>query len=77
MMAIMQAESGCNPNAANLSDNHLVCKGSFGLLQISCHSGEVYDPIENIKIGYDKFKSRGYQPWGAYTSGAYLKYLGE
>ncbi len=74
-MAVMQAESGCNPNAANWSDNHLVCKGSFGLMQISCHSGQVFDPGENIKIAWSKYQNRGWQPWGAYTSGAYLKYL--
>ena len=74
-MAIMQAESGCNPNAANWSDSHNICMGSFGLFQISCHSGQVYDPQENIRIAWAKYQARGWQPWGAYNSGAYLRYL--
>lgn len=74
-MAIMRAESSCNPNAANTSDNHGVCMGSFGLFQISCHSGAVYDPAANVAIAWQKYQARGWQPWGVYTSGAYLKYL--
>lgn len=85
-MAVMQAESTqnkipCNPNAANRNDVHrdangkVICVGSFGLMQISCHSGEVYDPAKNIAIAWEKYKKRGWQPWGAYTSGAYKQYL--
>jgi hypothetical protein len=74
-MAIMQAESGCNPNAANWTDSHSTCKGSFGLFQIACFSGQVYDPAQNISIAYQKYQARGWQPWGAYTNGSYLKYL--
>jgi hypothetical protein len=74
-MAIMQAESGCNPRAANWNDNHGVCMGSFGLFQISCHGGQIYDPKHNIEVAYAKYKARGWQPWGAYTNGSYLKYM--
>lgn len=66
-MSVMRAESGCNPYAANWTDNHKVCKGSFGLFQISCHSGQVYDPEENIRIAYQKYQARGWQPWSATT----------
>lgn len=74
-MAIMRAESGCNPMAANLTDSHATCKGSFGLFQIACFDGQVYDPAQNVAIAYRKYKASGWRPWGAYTSGAYLKYL--
>jgi len=85
-MAVMEAEStykgiSCNPNAANRTDVHrdsqgnIICIGSFGLMQISCHSGEIYNPEENIAIAWSKYQARGWQPWGAYTSGFYQKYL--
>jgi hypothetical protein len=51
---IMYAESGCNPKAPNLEDNHKVCKGSFGLMQISCDFGVLYDPVENIRVAYEE-----------------------
>ena len=68
-MAVMKAESSCNPQARNTTDNHGVCIGSFGLFQISCHSGAVYDPAENVKIAWAKYQARGWQPWGVCTSG--------
>lgn len=74
-MAIMQAESSCNPNAANWNDNHGVCKGSFGLFQISCHGGAIYDPAANVQVAWQKYQARGWQPWGAFTNGSYLKFL--
>lgn len=74
-VAIARAESGCNPNAANLKDNHKVCKGSFGLFQISCHSGKVYDPAKNVEIAYAKYKASGWRPWSVYKNGKYKAYL--
>jgi hypothetical protein len=74
-MAVMQAESGCNPQAANWQDQHSTCTGSFGLFQIACFDGQVYDPIQNIAIAWQKYQSRGWQPWGAYTSGKYLRFM--
>lgn len=68
-MAVMRAESSCNPSAHNTTDNHGVCMGSFGLFQISCHSGAVYDPAQNVAIAYQKYSARGWQPWGVCTSG--------
>lgn len=68
-MEVMRAESGCNPQAKNTTDNHGVCIGSFGLFQISCHSGAVYDPAENVAIAWQKYSARGWQPWGVCTSG--------
>lgn len=68
-MAVMKAESGCNTMAKNTTDNHGVCMGSFGLFQISCHSGAVYDPAQNVAIAYQKYQARGWQPWGVCTSG--------
>lgn len=68
-LAVMKAESGCNYLAANWTDNHRVCKGSFGLFQISCHSGQVFEPANNIAIAYSKYQARGWQPWSVCTRG--------
>ena len=66
-MNVMRVESGCNPNAANLNDNHGVCIGSFGLFQISCHGGQIYNPEQNIAAAWAKYQARGWQPWGSTT----------
>ncbi len=62
-MKVMSLESGCNPSAANLQDSHGVCMGSFGLFQISCHGGQIYDPAQNVAAAYAKYKAGGWQPW--------------
>lgn len=84
-MAVMQQEStnpqtgvSCDPNIANWSDDHSTwagCMGSFGLFQINCSHGQVYDPAKNVAIAYSMYKARGWQPWTSYTSGEYAKYL--
>jgi hypothetical protein len=70
------AESEGNPNAANMNDVHNGCIGSYGLFQIACvHGGIFYDPEENVKKAYDVYLSQGWNAWGAYSSGAYLRYM--
>lgn len=72
-MQVMRVESGCNPDASNMNDVHkdsrgnVICVGSFGLMQISCHGGRIFDPVKNIEAAYAKWKARGWQPWGATT----------
>lgn len=66
-MNVMRVESGCNPNAANLNDNHGVCIGSYGLFQISCHGGQIYNPEQNIAAAWSKYQARGWQPWSFTT----------
>lgn len=75
-MAIMQAESGCNPEASNWSDNHRTCIGSFGLFQLACFwTGAPFDPATNVAKAYEIYSRSGWVPWGAYTNGSYLRYL--
>lgn len=76
--AICMAESGGNPKAYNLNDIHNGCIGSFGLMQIACvHTNGVaeYNPERNMAKAYEIYISSGWEPWGTYTSGLYLKYL--
>lgn len=68
-LAVMKAESSCNPQAVNRTDNHGVCMGSFGLFQISCHGGQIFDPAQNVAAAWSKYQARGWQPWGVCTSG--------
>lgn len=72
------AESGGNPNAINLNDNHGSCQGSFGLFQIGCIHGdkeELLNPIINERIAYELWLKQGFTPWSTYNNGKYLKYL--
>ena len=56
---IMYAESGCNPTAKNMSDNHRTCIGSYGLMQIGCGYDNLIEPTTNIKIAYEeKYKTK-------------------
>lgn len=78
MLAIMRAESRCNPNADNTGLNK---DGSvdIGLLQINSIHGyskaQMINPYENIKAGYRIWKRQGYKAWSAYNNGAYAKFL--
>ena len=78
MLAIMRAESGCNPNSDNTGLNR---DGSNdkGLFQINSIHGfsdaERLDPIRNIEIAFKIWRNQGYRAWAAYNNGAYLKFI--
>lgn len=84
--AVCMGESTSNSTAENWRDNHGSCRGSFGLMQIACFwfpyygyslSAYKHNPEVNMKLAYKIYKRSGnsFHPWGAYTSGKYLKYL--
>lgn len=74
--AVCMAESGGNTYAANYNDNHGSCRGSFGLMQLACFwIPNPKDPIANMAKANEIYSRSGWSPWGAYTSGKYLKYL--
>lgn len=66
---VMVAESSCNAANENYGDYHSFadCRGSFGLFQINCSHGKVFDPAKNVAIAYSMWKSSGWQPWSATT----------
>lgn len=66
---VCMAESGGNPNNANWSDPHpeMGCNGSFGLFQINCGHGQVFDGPANVAIAYQMYQASGWKPWGATT----------
>lgn len=70
VIQIMYQESRCNPNAQNRTDVHKLCIGSYGLMQISCDQGIIYDPAYNIKIAYEeKYKKGGWKHWSVCKNG--------
>lgn len=77
--AICLAESGGNPQAANWGDNHMSwagCMGSFGLFQVNCSHGQLFDGAQNVAAAYGMWKSwNGFGAWSTYTNGAYLRFL--
>lgn len=80
--AVCMAESSGDPNNENLADIHrnadgsVRCIGSFGLMQLACFwIANPKDPIANMAKANEIYSRSGWKPWGAYTSGKYLKYL--
>ena len=65
-MRVCMQESGGNPNNANWKDDHTSwanCMGSFGLFQINCSHGQVYDGPANVAIAYAMWKGSGGTFW--------------
>lgn len=65
--------------ACNPEDRPKAWSVDCGVMQIN-HLGKtcpshLFNPDENIRIGRDMFKNRGFSPWVAFTKGLYLKYL--
>ena len=74
--AVCMAESGGNTMASNMNDSHGQCRGSFGLMQLACFwTPNPHDPVENMNKAYEIYSRSGWQPWGAFTSKAYERFL--
>lgn len=71
MAAVMQAESGCDPNAVNTQNYDGVY--DYGLMQL--HGQEIFDPATNIAHAYSLWTTQGYGAWSTFNNGDYLKYL--
>jgi hypothetical protein len=82
MGAIAKAENrSCDPTRHNLtmSENHGVCVGSYGALQVGClHYREGEDRSDlatNIAVAYRVYLKQGYKAWTQYNNGEYKKFL--
>lgn len=65
-MRVCMQESGGNPNNQNWADDHRSwagCMGSFGLFQINCSHGQVYDGARNVAIAYQMWAGAGGSFW--------------
>lgn len=82
IVAISLAESSGNTCSWNPNDPN---GGSFGVLQINgahFHSGATsqscaLDPQCSFTYGHSLFTSQGFKPWGTFTNGSYLQYMGQ
>jgi hypothetical protein len=72
-MAIMRAESGCNPNAISNAAINYDGVPDYGLFQI--HGREVLEPSANIAVAYQKYQSQGWAAWSTYNSGRYARFM--
>lgn len=82
MLAVARAENDtCDSLRHNLSasENHRVCIGSYGVLQVGCvhySAGDDRDDLEtNVRIAYRVWQKQGYQAWTQYNNGEYRKFL--
>lgn len=82
MAAVAQAENRqCDPLKNNLgpSENHKVCIGSYGVLQVGCfhfREGEDRNDLAtNIRVAYRVWLKQSYTAWSMYRNGAYKEYL--
>jgi len=81
MSAIAEAENrSCNPKRHNLSasEDHKVCVGSYGALQVGCvhYNGEdVNDLKANVAIAHKVWQKQGYSAWTQYNNGEYKRFL--
>ena len=84
MLAIMRAESGCDPNVTGdtsltFTQNGRTYGYSVSLFQVRILPGrercDSHDPATNIACAYHVWRGQGYKAWSVYTSGKYLKYL--
>lgn len=62
---VCMQESGGNSNAANWTDPHpeLGCNGSFGLMQMNCGYGQLFDPKTNMDAAHTMWNKYGWKPW--------------
>ncbi len=82
IQAIAQAENrSCDPTRHNLtmSENHGVCIGSYGALQVGClHYSEGEDRNDlatNIAVAHRVWLKQGYNAWTQYRNQEYKGFM--
>ena len=81
MFAVAQAENRtCDPAVHNLtlSENHGVCVGSYGALQVGCvhYAGQDRDSLAiNVAIAHQVWQKQGYEAWTQYNNLEYRRFL--
>jgi hypothetical protein len=78
IIAIAKAENDtCDPLRHNLtsSEDHGVCVGSYGVLQVGClhyRAGENRDSLViNVAVAYRVWLEQNYNAWTMYRNGEY------
>lgn len=84
MLAIMKAESNCDPNVTGdkslaFQSNGRTYGYSVSLLQVRILPGrehcDSHDPATNIACAYQIWKNQSYGAWSVYRNGKYAKFL--
>lgn len=82
MTAVAQAENrACDPLNHNLSasENHGICIGSYGVLQVGCvhyRASESKDDLAiNVAVAHRVWLEQGYRAWTKYRTGEYKEFL--
>lgn len=71
----------CIPTEHNMtmSENHGVCVGSYGALQVGCvHYREGENPNDlatNVAVAHRVWLAQGYTAWTEYKNGRYQRFL--
>lgn len=80
--AIAEAENrSCDSLRHNLSasENHKVCVGSYGALQVGClhyREGEDRNDLAtNVRVAHKVWQGSGYTAWTMYKNGTYRGFL--
>jgi hypothetical protein len=79
-IAVAKAESGMRESAFNINTNNTIDVGLFQINSIhfsktGCSLKEVSTTEGNIKCAKQIYDASGWNPWVAYNTGAYLKFL--
>lgn len=75
-MAVMQAESSCNPAAySETRDRGLMQINAVHAAKVDGQLDRLFDPTTNIRVAYSVYQSQGWNGWMAYVNGKHLKFL--
>jgi hypothetical protein len=75
-LAVMQAESGCNPTSlSQTSDRGLMQINAVHADMVNGNLNALFDPATNIQVAHRVYLSQGWKGWSAYNNGSYLKFL--
>jgi soluble lytic murein transglycosylase-like protein len=80
-MAVMQAESGCTPEAFNGKNrNGSNDAGLFQINSIHVKSGLIsdqarFDPESNVRAAFAIYKGSGWKAWSSYNAGKHIKFM--
>jgi soluble lytic murein transglycosylase-like protein len=75
-IAVMQAESGCNPTSlSQTADRGLMQINAVHADMVNGNLNALFDPATNIQVAHRVYLSQGWKGWSAYNNGSYLKFL--
>ncbi len=75
-MAVMKAESGCNPTASSPTHDHgLMQINEVHLAKVNYHVESLNDPETNVRVAFEVYSGAGWRAWSTYTNGAYQRFL--